>query len=113
MEELVGLLVAGGVIVGVYFAAKEITAKKGESKDQPVDPYLGAARHHMSGERPTVCSWCRKTALAKRMTVFDLADGEGWRAVDLYGYAQQLPPKACVEFLIAAFDYEMPARRRL
>jgi len=57
-------------------------------------------------------SWCRKTALAKRMTVYE-AHGGQWAVADVFARASQLPPDQCAGYLRAVFQDDVAHQRRL
>ena len=72
----------------------------------------GAAAHLRSGEFPATCSWCRSTALARRMTVFARAGG-GWRALDVEAAASTLPDGEVATLYRRLFKAEVQDVRRV
>lgn len=47
----------------------------------------GLVAHRRSGEYPSSCSWCKNTALAKKLFVFHRSDGE-WKPEDVIARLQ-------------------------
>ncbi len=72
----------------------------------------GAAAHLRSGEFPATCSWCRSTALARRMTVFERAKG-GWRAFDVEVAAADLADGEVAALYRRLFKVEVQDVRRV
>lgn len=86
MEALVVLvLVIAGVVAFTKYQAKSqlqlATSREG-----------GRIQHLRTGEYPSSCSWCKNTALAKKLLVFERTDGSSWRSADLISRLQSCPP---------------------
>ncbi|MBA3821325.1 MAG: hypothetical protein H0X17_20750, partial [Deltaproteobacteria bacterium] len=72
---------------------------------------LGRSRHLRSGEFPSSCSWCKNTALARKLFMFERAP-EGWRAADVMTQLQTCAD-ADVERHAGVLSSDEPRWRRL
>lgn len=68
-------------------------------------------RHLRSGEFPSSCSWCKNTALARKLFVFERTPAS-WRAADLLSRLAECAD-AEVEPLASALTSEHPRWRRI
>ena len=110
MIELVAILaVAVGAIALLAAAAEK---RRGASLAGPAAATAGAAAHLRSGECPATCSWCRSTALARRMTVYERVDGS-WRAFDIHAAAAELADGEAATLLRRFLKAELPDVRRV
>lgn len=90
MEVLVAMLLIGGVVFAV-------TRFNGQQQRQLTESTAtGQVRHLRSGDYPSSCSWCKNTALARKLIMFERTP-EGWRASDL---AERL--RTCVDAEVAS-----------
>jgi hypothetical protein len=100
------VLVIGAVVAAI------VAEKRGRPVALPGAREAGAAAHLRSGEFPATCSWCRSTALARRMTVFTRAGG-GWRALDVEAAASTLPDDEVAALYRRLFKAEVQDLRRV
>lgn len=107
MIELVAILVVA--VGGIALLA---VAEKRRTTPVPGAAAAGAAAHLKSGEFPATCSWCRSTALARRMTVFEQVDG-AWRAFDVHAAAATLPDGEAATLLRRFLKAELRDVRRV
>lgn len=108
-------MTAAAVIVLVAVGVMALAATARRRQAPPVgDParLAGTAAHLRSGEFPATCSWCRSTALARRMTVYERADGS-WRAFDVHAAAAELADGEAATVLRRFFKAELPDVRRV
>jgi hypothetical protein len=69
-------------------------------------------RHLVSGNYPSVCSWCKKTTLAHKMTILWLED-QRWDVLDMSSVAAAEPLEAAVARFALIFDQQPPSSRRI
>jgi hypothetical protein len=72
---------------------------------------LGRLRHLRTGEFPSSCSWCKNTALARKLFMFEHTE-DGWRAADVMAELQRCPDDA-VEATASVLSSDQPRWRRL
>lgn len=70
---------------------------------------LGHQQYLRSGEYPSSCSWCKNTALARKLFLFERRDT--WRAVDVMSLLSSCPPHD-VAPLSQALAADQPRWRR-
>lgn len=90
MEAILVILVVFGAVAGIALLVRTDGASKqrtGELRQ------LAAAKHLTSGKFPTTCHWCRETALAKHVFLFEREAGS-WRSIDLVSRIAGLEPAA-------------------
>jgi hypothetical protein len=105
MEVMIALLLIGGVVFAV-------SRFNGQQQRLLIDSTAsGQVRHMRSGEYPSSCSWCKNTALARKLIMFERT-AEGWRASDL---AERL--RSCaddeVASLASGLTSDQPRWRRI
>jgi hypothetical protein len=109
MIELVAIL---AVAVGAI-ALLAVRENRGETPvERGAAATAGAAAHLKSGEFPATCSWCRSTALARRMTVYERVDGT-WRAFDVHAAASELADGEAATLLRRFLKTELQDVRRV
>ncbi len=105
MEALIAMLLIGGVVIAV-------TRFNGQQQRLLVDSTAtGHVRHLRSGEYPSSCSWCKNTALARKLIMFERSS-EGWRASDL-GERLRTCADTEVASLASCFTSDHPRWRRI
>lgn len=85
---------------------------KRQKKSEDEAAAIGKIRHLVSGEFPAHCSWCKKTALAKKMTVLEL-QSDAWKVLDLEQLASRLPDGQVVETYTFLYEQNVASVRRL
>lgn len=105
MEAIVVIvLLVGGVIVA--------TRAQDRSQRQLVSAQATARlRHLRSGEFPSSCSWCKNTALARKLFVFERT-GARWQPVDLLRQLERCAD-AEVDALASVLIADQPRWRRI
>lgn len=103
------MVVLVGLVVGAVLVADHV-AKRGQ-RLLPAARHEGRVRHLRTGEFSTTCSWCKSTALARRVLMFQRAP-EGWRSVDVMAQLQTCPD-AEVESVAYPLGQHHPQWRRL
>jgi hypothetical protein len=107
MEVVAAILMI--VVCAVAIArAERFRTKLGAGQQRALQ--AGRLQHRRSGDYPSSCSWCRNTALARKLFVFERVSGE-WRSRDLIGRLK-VCADAEVEMLAAALVGEQPMWRR-
>ena len=109
MIEVIVILAAAVGAIGLLAAAEN---RRGKPVEEPAAATAGAAAHLKSGEFPATCSWCRSTALARRMTVYERVDGS-WRAFDVHAAAAALTDGEAATLLRRFLKAELPDVRRV
>jgi hypothetical protein len=99
------------LVIGAVIAAL-VAERRRRPVALPEARAAGTAAHLRSGEFPATCSWCRNTSLARRMTVFERADGE-WRALDVEAAAANLADGAVGALYRRLFKAEVQDVRRV
>lgn len=79
MDALVGLLAIVGIVIGIVKLSAFQERKQLEASR---DRAQGELQHRRSGDYPSSCSWCKNTALARKLFVFERTD-DAWHAVNL------------------------------
>jgi hypothetical protein len=105
MEVIVAMLVIGGLVVLVGKIQAKGQLRLASTRD------AGRLRHLRTGEYPSSCSWCKNTALARKLIMFERSDS-GWSASDVHARLQ-----ACgdgeVELIASALGTDQPQWRRI
>lgn len=105
MEVIVGMLMVGGLVV---------VAAKYQAKGQlqlAATRDAGRLRHLRSGEYPSSCSWCKNTALARKLIMFERSAG-GWSAADVHARLQRCADGE-VETIASALSTDQAQWRRI
>ena len=76
MEVVVVLVLIAGAVIAVDRYTKQ------NQRHLPEARYAGRIRHLRTGEFPSSCSWCKNTALARKLFMFERTPS-GWRASDV------------------------------
>lgn len=105
MEALTVVLVVAGAVALAAWSKKRATISD-ESRQ------TAAVMHTLSGEYPAVCSWCRQTALARKMTLLEKVDGD-WVLRDVDALVASTAPEQAAGYLQSVFSYDSPSFRRL
>lgn len=81
METVLALMITAGAIVGFvrYSAERRLAAERGRVQ--------GQLQHRRSGDYTSSCSWCKNTALARKLFVFERTHGT-WEVRDVIGQLQ-------------------------
>jgi hypothetical protein len=99
------------VIVLVGFGVIGVTKLQERTRrDQAVTREQGRIQHRRTGEFPSSCSWCKNTALAKKLIIFDRSDGN-WRASDLMTLLQNCPDTEVDKYADRMVTDQPPWRR--
>jgi hypothetical protein len=105
MEVIVGMLMVGGlVMVAVKYQARG-QLQLAATRD------AGRLRHLRSGQFPSSCSWCKNTALARKLIMFERS-ATGWSAADVHARLQGCGDDE-VEVIASALSTDQPQWRRI
>jgi hypothetical protein len=93
MDAVVALVVLGGAVAGLVYWMKlserdRVAAAQGRAQ--------GHMQHRRSGDYPSSCSWCKNTALARKLFVFERSDG-AWHACDVLERLKTCPDGMVIE----------------
>lgn len=97
MGEAFGVLAALAVIAGIVAVVKR------SAHSDPVAREQGRLRHLRSAEFPATCSWCRNTTLARKLFVYERADG-AWHVRDIAMSLQTVPDTNLDALVRLAFE---------
>lgn len=81
MDVVLFLFMGGGAVWGGIALMRFQTRQQQQAASTRI---AGLLQHQRSGDYPSSCSWCRNTALAKKLFVFRRIDGS-WKADDVIG----------------------------
>lgn len=107
MDAVFTLIITAGVIAVLVTYSRHgvqgsLEAERGRAQ--------GQLQHRRSGDYPSSCSWCKNTALARKLFVFERANG-GWRACDVVDRLRACPDEQVTE-LADALVADGPRWRR-
>ncbi|HEU0037544.1 MAG TPA: hypothetical protein VFQ53_43335 [Kofleriaceae bacterium] len=107
MDALAGLLVLAAVVAAAVWMIHRHERERATRADAAL---AGARQHRRSGDYPSSCSWCKNTALARKLFVFERVDGI-WTPCDVLARLQACPD-AEVDAVAQAFaSHQLQFRR--
>src|ERR1700690_3599065 len=68
------------LVIGAVVGVTKLKAKA--AADAATTREVGRLQHRRSGEFPSSCSWCKNTALARKLTIFERSAAH-WKASDV------------------------------
>ena len=104
------MILVVGVIVGVVLGIDHYRTRQ-HQRLLPEARYKGRLRHLRTGELASTCSWCKNTALARKLFMFERTP-RGWRAADVMQRLQTCAD-AEVEALARLLTADHPQWRRI
>jgi len=93
MDAVLTLMITAGVIAGVVTYTRHAVQRGVEAAR---DRQQGQLQHRRSGDYPSSCSWCKNTALARKLLVFERIQGS-WRARDVIEQLRACPDSEVAE----------------
>ena len=100
---VIALMIMGGVVAFAKLQTKN-------AKELASSTEAGRIAHRRTGDYPSSCSWCKNTALARRLIVFERSAGP-WRAHDVLAELRGCSDGA-VDALATAFVQDQARWRR-
>jgi len=107
MDLVLTLLVMGGMVGGALLFIRWQTLSTSEASAARA---AGQAAYQRSGDYPSSCSWCKNTALARKLFMFERTNGS-WRSSDVSGRLQRCADTD-VSALASALVVDQPRWKR-
>jgi len=96
------------VIVGIIAVSRQSTQR---TLQLASTAGVARLRHLRSGEFPSSCSWCKNTALARKLIMFERSP-ESWQVADVMFRLESCPEDE-VEEIASALQRDLPGWRRI
>lgn len=101
---VIAVVIVGGVVGGALWHERRVAA-------QATARAAARVRHLRSGRFPATCSWCKATALARTLHVYERR-ADGWLPVDVMRALRDAAAPE-VEAIARALSDDAPDRRRV